>query len=189
MTCHSKKVKKKRCKECNKLFVPYRTTQTVCSPECAIKNGKAKELKRQEDSKHIDKLIKEKKESNRLSTYLSNTKNIVHKYIRLRDKGKHCISCGTPHKDDFDAGHFYPGGKFTALKFDLDNIHAQCIQCNRYKEGEFEMYSLRLPNRIGVQRYQELVKRADMSIKTVKKWNRDELKIIIKDVKEKIKNL
>ena len=51
------------------------------------------------------------------------------------------------------------------------------------------MYSLRLPNRIGVQRYQELVKRADMSIKTVKKWNRDELKIIIKDVKEKIKNL
>jgi len=180
-------VKKKRCKECNKLFVPYRTTQTVCSTSCAIKNAKAKEKKRQEDSEHIDKLIKEKKDRNKLSTYLENTKTIVHKYIRLRDKGKPCISCGAPYKSDFDAGHFYPAGKFTALKFNLNNIHGQCIQCNRYNEGNFEMYSLSLPNRIGDKEYQKLVKMAEKSIKDVKKWSREELKHIQNEAKRKIK--
>jgi len=186
MTCHSKKVRKKRCKECNKLFTPYNSLQKVCSPGCAISYTKKKKAN---DIKLINGLIEDKKQQRKLQSHLNITKTLVHRYVRQRDYGKPCISCGTPYKDDFDAGHFYPAGKFTSLKFDLDNIHAQCIQCNRYKEGEFEMYSLKLPSRIGKQRYQELVKRADMSIKTVKKWNRDELKIIIKYVKEKIKNL
>jgi len=189
MDYHSKKVKKKRCKECNKLFVPFKTTQVVCDYKCAIAYAKTLKKQKKEDSKMIDKLIKEKKDRNKLSTYLENTKTIVHKYIRLRDEGKPCISCGTPYKKDFDAGHFYPAGKFTSLKFNFDNIHGQCIQCNRRNEGEFEMYSLSLPNRIGIESYQKLVKRAETSIKTIKKWSREELKQIQNEAKEKIKNI
>jgi len=182
----SAKVKQKRCKECNKLFTPFNSLQKVCDFKCAIVFSKKKKAN---DIKLIDGLIADKKQERKLQSHLNITKTLVHRYIRERDKGKPCISCGAPYKDDFDAGHFYPAGKFTALKFDTDNIHGQCIQCNRYKEGEFEMYSLSLPNRIGIQRYNELVKRADLSIKSVKKWNREELKEIIKDVKEKLKTL
>jgi len=180
------KVKRKKCKECSKLFTPYNSLQIVCSPLCAISFTKKK---KENDIKKIDTLILEKRQKQSLSRNLKNTVQIVHKYIRQRDIGKPCISCGCNYKDDFDAGHFYPAGKFTELKFDLDNIHGQCIQCNRFKEGEFEMYSLSLPNRIGIERYKELVKRAENSIKTFKKWNKEELKQIQNEVKKKIKKI
>ena len=175
------KVKKKRCKECSNLFVPYNSLQIVCGVDCAIKYNKKKA---KADKEKIDRLYQEKKERLSLATVLGYTKTRVHQYIRKRDEGKPCISCGASYKEDFDAGHFYPAGKFTALKFDLNNIHGQCIQCNRYKEGNFEMYSLSLPNRIGIQAYQNLVKRAETSIKHVKKWTRTELKQIQKHIKE-----
>jgi len=175
------KPKRKRCKECNELFIPYNSLQKVCGVDCALKYNKKKV---KADKAKIDKLHKENKERLSLATVLGYTKTRVHQYIRQRDEGKPCISCGAPYKKDFDAGHFYSAAKFTAIKFDLDNIHGQCIQCNRFNEGNFEMYSLRLPNRIGVQAYENLVKRAETSIKFVKKWTRTELKQIQKQIRE-----
>ena len=181
-----KKPRKKRCKVCNKQFSPYNSLQKVCGVDCSIKYA---ENKRKEDLDNVKKWTKEKKERDRLPTSLKQTKLVVHEYIRLRDVGKECISCGTPYKSDFDAGHFYSANKFTALKFDLDNISGQCIQCNRFKEGEFEMYSLNLPNRIGKERYDALVKRAELSKKFTKKWTLFELSEIRKNVKELTKQL
>jgi len=174
------KAKRKRCKECSELFIPYNSLQKVCGVDCAIKYNKKKA---KADKEKIDRLHQEKKERLSLATVLGYTKTRVHQYIRKRDEGKPCISCGTPYKEDFHAGHFYPAGKFTALKFDLNNIHGQCIQCNRFNEGNFEMYSLNLPNRIGIEEYQKLVKRAETSIKVPKKWTRTELKQIQKHIK------
>jgi len=170
--------KRKRCKNCHELFTPFNTMQKVCNYKCALEFNKKKVIS---DIKTVDKLILKKKQRESLSRHIKNTVQILHKYIRKRDEGKPCISCGTPYKKDFDAGHFYPAGKFTALKFDLDNIHGQCIQCNRYKEGNFEMYSLSLPNRIGNEAYQNLVKRANPLIK---KWTREELKQLQNEIKK-----
>ena len=185
MTYHSKP-KRKRCKECNKLFVPFNSTQKVCNYKCAIAlNYKVKK----QNKENLNNLIAEDKAKKSLSKHIKNTVQIVHRYIRERDKGKPCISCGAPYKDDFDAGHFFPAGKFTALKFDYDNINGQCIQCNRFNEGNFELYSLSLPNRIGMEKYQELIKRAKTTVKTAKKWTRDELNKIKADAKAKIKKI
>ena len=180
------KIRKKRCKQCSKQFVPFNSLQRVCSVGCAIEL--TKQIKKENDAT-IDLLVKKKKERIALGTILGYTKTRVHQYIRLRDKGKPCVSCGTEWKDDFDAGHFYSASKFTALKFDTDNIHGQCIQCNRFNEGNFENYSLNLPNRIGVANYNKLVKRAKNSIKTIKKYNREELKEIQNEIKRKTKFL
>jgi hypothetical protein len=181
-----KKIRKKRCKTCNKQFTPFNSLQKVCSVTCAIKlTNKIKK----ENEETIELLVKKKKERVALGTLIGYTKTKVHKYVRERDKGKPCISCGCNYSDDFDAGHFYPSSKFTSIKFDLDNIHGQCIQCNRYKEGNFEMYSLNLPNRIGIDNYNKLVKRAKNSKKVVKKWNREELKAIQKEINVKMKEL
>jgi hypothetical protein len=180
------KIRKKRCKMCNKLFAPFNSLQKVCSVGCAIElTNKTKA----ENDATIEILVKKKKERIALGTLMGYTKTKVHKYVRERDKGKRCISCGCTYSEDFDAGHFYPSSQFSAIKFDLDNIHGQCIQCNRYKEGNFENYSLNLPNRIGIDNYNKLVKRAKNSKKVVKKWNREELKAIQREINIKMKQL
>jgi len=174
------KTKRKKCKECGKLFKPFRTTQIVCSSTCAYKYIKRK---KEEDAKKVEGWIKEKKESNKLSTHLNYTKEVVHKYIRDRDKGKPCISCGCQWNNDFEAGHFYSANQFTAIKFDVFNINGQCIKCNRFGEGMFAEYSLNLPNRIGIEQYNKLVKRAELNKRFTKKWTRTELKQIQKEIK------
>ena len=167
------------------MFPLFRSTQKVCSYECSLIHIEREKERKKRDSENIDKLIQEKKDRSRLPTALKTTKQVVHEYVRLRDEGKPCISCGTPYKDDFDAGHFYPSGKFTSIRFDLDNISGQCQKCNRMNEGEFELYSLNLPNRIGQERYDSLVKRAELSKKFTKKWTLFELK----EIREQIKKL
>ena len=53
---------------------------------------------------------------------------LFHKFIRERDKDKPCISCG--QYTTLQAGHFYSGGHYSALRFDEDNVHGQCLRCN-----------------------------------------------------------
>ena len=93
-----------------------------------------------------------------------------------------CISCNAPYSDDFQAGHFYPAGSFETLKFNLDNIHGQCVQCNLYHSGAFENYSLNLPKRIGLERYQSLVKLAEIDKQFSKVWTVEKLKEIHKEL-------
>jgi protein-arginine kinase activator protein McsA len=125
----------------------------------------------------------EKKELTRLKLMLNATKNKVHAFIRNRDKGLNCISCNAPYSDDFQAGHFYPAGCFETLKFHFDNIHGQCVQCNLYHSGNFENYSLNLPKRIGVERYQSLVQLAEIDKQFQKVWTVDNLTEIHKQLK------
>ena len=62
-------------------------------------------------------------------------------YVRTRDKGLPCISCGRPEHEieaeqgwktggAWDAGHFRSRGAAPHLRFHLWNIHRQCKSCN-----------------------------------------------------------
>jgi hypothetical protein len=150
-------------------------------------NGKIKMakviFKIQKPRKDFEQLEIENKSRTKLKLALANTKTVIHKFVRERDKNKPCISCGCDWNDKFQAGHFYPAGSFETLKFNLDNINGQCEQCNLYKSGNFENYSLNLPKRIGQQRYNELVKLAEIDKQFSKVWDIDKLKEIQKSVK------
>ena len=126
----------------------------------------------------------EKTELTRLKLMLNSTKTKVHAHVRNRDIGLNCISCNTPYSDDFQAGHFYPAGNFETLKFHLDNINGQCVQCNLFKDGNFENYSLNLPKRIGLERYNELVRLAGIDKQFSKVWTVENLKEITKQLKK-----
>ena len=140
------------------------------------------------DRKALEK-AKIKKHSRRtLSVELEKTKKLVHKFVRLRDVGKPCISSLISYKPDFDAGHCYPADKYTALKFDLDNIHGQSVHANRFLEGDHTNYILNLPNRIGNDKATDLAKRAARCKRTSKNWTIDELKSIQNKMKKLIKN-
>ena len=132
----------------------------------------------------LEKAYKDNKEKKGIAGALLVTKTLVHAYVRKRDKDMNCISCGCQWNDKFQAGHYYPGGSFETLKFNLDNINGQCEQCNLFKEGNFENYTLNLPKRIGKLRFDNLVKLAEIDKQFSKVWNLDNLKEIRENIKK-----
>jgi hypothetical protein len=151
-------------------------------------NGKIKMqksiLKVQKPRLELEQATKEHIEKKGINGALLVTKTIVHAYVRERDKYKNCISCGCQWNDKFQAGHFYAAGSFETLKFNLDNIHGQCEQCNLFKSGNFDNYALRLPERIGIEKYNELVKLASIDKQFSKVWNIDNLQEIRNNIKK-----
>lgn len=158
-----KTVNPKKCKWCGNPFIPFNTTDQVCSPDCAIAKAKKDGVK--DRAKSIKKSGIERRKKNRLakealkthSQWLQELQVIFNKFIRLRDAGKPCISCGTTKDITWSAGHFYPVGGYPNLRFNEDNAHNQCwFNCNKNKHGNLAEYAIRLPQRIGVDRFIEL---------------------------------
>jgi len=177
-----KEPKNKNCIVCGGMYLQYNSLVKVCSTDCAIKHAKNKTKKIVVD---LEKAKTEREETKKLKASLINTKMQVHSYIRKRDKGKPCISCGTQWNDSFEAGHHYSANSFISLKFNLDNIHGQCFYCNNRLEGNFENYALNLPNRIGIERYSALVELASIDKQKEKIWNIENLK----EIRDKLKEL
>lgn len=89
-------------------------------------------------------------------------------WIRKRDAGKPCISCG--RYVTLQAGHFYSAGNFNHMRFNEDNCHGQCLQDNYYKQQSDTLYRKNLIEKIGAERVAKLDFLA--SIKTPQKDNR-----------------
>jgi len=98
------------------------------------------------------------------------------KFIRDRDSDKPCISCGGRPEE---AGHFYSGGHYSALRFLENNVHGQCKRCNRHLHGNLIEYEKRLKVRIGEDEVQKLHDIADYYKKNPYKWDRFALYDII----------
>ena len=135
----------------------------------------------------LEKAHKEHKEKKGIAGALLITKTVVHAYVRKRDQGKPCISCGCNWNPEFEAGHHYSANSFTTLKFNLDNISGQCFFCNNKLEGNFSNYALNLPKRIGVERYNELVRLASIDKQFSKVWDLENLKEIRDNIKKENK--
>jgi hypothetical protein len=74
-----------------------------------------------------------------------------HAYIKRRDKGKPCISCGHSFGDiKFSAGHFITAGSNLSLRFDERNIFGQCWwNCNKNRSGNITEFRKGLVERHG----------------------------------------
>ena len=73
-----------------------------------------------------------------------------HKFIRERDKDKHCVSCG--RFTTLQAGHFHSAGRCERLRFNENNIHGQCLKCNFYEQQSDTNYRKEIEKRIGKER-------------------------------------
>jgi len=172
-------MKQKACKVCKDKFDPLRPLQMVCSPKCGIEYTKKQKSKQWQKEK---KVIKEKLFTKK--DYLNILQKVFNTYIRARDKGKPCASCDKFLKpNDINAGHFYSVGAYPNLRFNELNVHNQCIECNLHKHGNVLEYALRLPNRIGIDKYDLLQE----SRNTPLKIDIEEVKELIKIYKEKTK--
>jgi len=75
-------------------------------------------------------------------------------WIRKRDEGEGCISCGAWNPSD--AGHYYSAGHYPVLEFNEDNVHRQCKQCNWHKGSNAIEYRKGLIKKIGTERVERL---------------------------------
>lgn len=108
------------------------------------------------------------------------------KFIRLRDAKDGffiCISCRIPKPlNQMNAGHYLSTGHNTAVRFNEDNCHSQCIRCNRHLHGNQSNYRIGLVNKIGLQRVEALEKSANKTIK----YDRFTLIDLIETYKQKV---
>ena len=173
-------MKLKTCKICKTSFGPiYSTTQNTCSIQCAIKLANEKKL---EDWKK--RKVKLKSDLMTLPDHLKIAQMVFNKFIRLRDQGKECISCGKIPKKA-NAGHYFSQGGHSAVRFDEDNVFLQCEHCNSYLSANLLNYQIGIQKRIGAERLLELHARAH----DIKKWSIDELQEIVKIYRNKIKEM
>lgn len=93
---------------------------------------------------------------------------VFSRYIRLRDchggVGR-CISCGRAITvDTCDAGHFIPR-THTSTRWNTHNVHAQCRECNRMKDGNIRGYRRGLIERYGSQIIEQLETKGRQTVK------------------------
>lgn len=110
------------------------------------------------------------------------------KYIRLRDQGLPCISCGQ-HKEEYDAGHYFAKSGYNGLRFDEDNVHNECPACNRFDDSHLIGYGENILERIGQERLNCLKERAKDYKAGGHKWSRSDLLELRKEIKQKTLDL
>lgn len=175
------KTRTKKCRNCSEQFTPYNSLQKYCTKEECVRVWVATE----KEKAWKKTKAKKKEELMTLSDYVKIAQQVFNKYIRLRDKDKGCISCGKPLTGKFDAGHFFNANNHWSVRFDEDNVHGQCVECNRWKHGNLLNYKDGLIERIGHERINAL----SVYLRETRKYSIDELKEIIATYKKKIKDL
>lgn len=113
---------------------------------------------------------------------------VFSKYIRARDTSDgwgRCCSCGTirPY-EGLDAGHFI-NRKWKATRWEERNVHAQCISCNRFGEGDASGYALFMLDKYGRETITYL---RGLSRETAR-FTDSEGELMIADYKRKLKEL
>lgn len=162
-----------------------------CSPDCAVKIAQERQAKaKAKKAKEERKKDKAKRESLKTrSDYIKDAQREFNRYVRLRDAGYGCISCGVHLGDSavggaYDCGHFRSVGSARHLRFHEDNAHGQCKRCNRWDSGNHSDYRVGLLVRIGQERLESL--EADQA---PRHYSIEDLKQIIATYRQKTKEL
>lgn len=113
----------------------------------------------------------------RLPTLHKEARFWFNRWVRMRDAGKPCISCGKPPPDlsglhaGRDCGHFRSVGSAGHLRYTETNAAAQCVHCNQYLAGNYTGYRKGLIQRIGVEAVEALE-----NDNRPEKWQRDQVR-------------
>ena len=134
-----------RCKVCLGAFIPTYFNQKACSRECRLNMEKKPKIKKPKKKK--------------LQTLLKDFEKVFNAYIRKRDAGKPCISCG--QYNELQAGHYFAVSGYKALRFYEDNAHGEGACCNIFNESHLILYGINLKNKIGEADYNDLIRLAE----------------------------
>lgn len=190
---------RKRCKnpDCREWFHPAFSNQTWCSPECGTVIALAKrekdrhkaiqetERRRKEEAQQEKRHIKIRKLAVQpLSYFHKQAQSAFNEFIRTRDMGNSCISCGRNTGAKMNAGHYRTVGASKETRYDESNCHLQCEHCNSYLSGNIGEYKPRLIEKIGQAAFDRL-----MGPHELKKWTREELQELAKHYRHRTRDL
>lgn len=148
----NKQPKPKKCRVCKAKFKPVRPLQVVCSPLCAIEQGKV--IKRRKDKVRLKEGRDNLKSK---SDWAKDAQKAFNRFIRARDFHEGCICCNNrQYGGQFHAGHYLSVGSHPELRFEEDNCHKQKSSCNNYKSGNQIPYRKYLIRKIGLERVEWL---------------------------------
>jgi DNA mismatch repair ATPase MutS len=199
-------IKPKKCKGTGKakgfigcgVLTPFRT-YGLCMGKCykdwllntseGLKTLNKHTLKVTKPRTDLKEAIKKEKDKTKLRYLITSTINWCHKYIRLRDKGKPCISCKQPYNKNHQAGHWKKAETYSNLKFDETNIFGQCIGCNIGKDGNVQLYGDNITERITTKQKQEIERKCLEYKSNGFHWDRQQLEEIREYYKEKYNKL
>lgn len=177
------------CKVCGSTFTKLRPLQRVCGPLCAL------EVARVQAKRKADKAEKEDRKKTREKLDAMRTKPQLVKlaqaafnaFVRARDKGKPCISCGTiltGEANTYDCGHYRSVGSAPHMRFVEDNAHGQCKHCNRHLAGNHVSYRQGLIDRVGLDAVEKIE-----SDQTLRKYTKEGLEEIARHYRAEARKL
>jgi hypothetical protein len=174
-----KQLKPRKCRVCPETFVPFSSLAKVCSVPCA------REYNSQQAAKEFKQETKRRKVAIKThSQWVKEVQVEFNKYIRARDMGKPCISCGRSSGAKINAGHYRPTSTHPELRFNEINCHLQCEHCNTYKSGNVGEYRFFLIGKIGLPLVEWLegphkpLKATIEELKFLKKYYKEQTKLI-----------
>lgn len=152
-------MKPRPCKNCGELIPKPVPFQAACSIPCAIELGKAKaQAKAQKQRRRETKAARERLMTR--SDWTKKAQNTFNRYVRVRDAGLPCASCGAMPQQKFggtmDCSHYRSVGSSPHLRFHLHNVAAACVKCNQYLGGNIAALRVGLIARIGRQKVEAL---------------------------------
>ncbi|HCL5075073.1 TPA: recombination protein NinG [Salmonella enterica] len=168
-----RKPTRRTCKICKEKFIPKYPNIWWCCPEHGFeysqlllaKKKLAVERKRKQEAQRERRELKVRKAAFKTKTqWDKEAQSAFNRYIRIRDEGKPCVSCGNSlmGKSNYltgsaiDASHYRSRGAASHLKFNVFNVHSACTRCNRQLSGNAVEYRIRLIERIGLERVERL---------------------------------
>jgi hypothetical protein len=157
MTIERKQPRPKKCKNpaCKTLFVPQRLGQAVCNYACglAIKDVNQEKARKALADVGRKELKAAKERIKPKGQYMREAQTAFNAWVRARDAGLPCISCGTTADIQYAAGHFRSAGGHPELRFEPLNVNLQCNRnCNMAKSGNLGPYRIELIKRIGQEK-------------------------------------
>ena len=193
--------KKKRCKRCGEYLDVESGVQLpagfFCSKEHAIEHGleasrkrtervRAKAVRlREQDAKSAAKAHRERRmEVKPLSYWMKRAQAAFNSWVRARDSGQPCISCGRFHQGQNHAGHYRPAGSNPELRFEPDNCHLQCAPCNSHLSGNLSKHRPASIAKIGLERVEWLEGPHEP-----KRYRKEDYQAIESEYKAKLKEL
>ncbi len=127
------------------------------SAECLMLHTRAKaKAKAEKEVRQKTSALKSKLLNENRGHWLKAAQTAFNAFIRERDKGRACISCGRmPNFSDhiggsgIHAGHYRSVGACPELRFEELNVNIQCVHCNIHKSGNAIDYRIGLVKKIG----------------------------------------
>ena len=151
-------MKQKICKLCKNKFTPQRQLQSTCSFDCAIEYSKVLEAKRAVAKKTAERVALREFKKNDKVHLKELAQKLVNRYARLRDfkeNGLRCVTCSST-TGKRDGGHFLPTSGYSAIRYNTNQLHQQCVCCNMFNGGRPKEYRIFMINKYGLKYVESL---------------------------------